>query len=98
MRKNKALDNFTLKARVFLEKLYDFVQLECTRQKINQKDFRFTRRQISTVTGLSVSQVGIHLDCLCKEGFAKKHSGRTGLTNVYELIYKGCGRTNINRE
>ncbi len=88
------LDDLSPQTRKFLESIYHFVMRQCRKQKIEQEDFRFTRRDLVNHTNLSPSQVGVYLKRLEKDEYIHRHKGRRGQKNVYELIYKGEGNKN----
>ena len=89
-----SLDDLSPQTRNLLEKIYDFVQKRSLEQNIEQEDFRFTRREISEYSNMSLTQVGFYFDLLERDEYLYKHKGRRGQRNVYELLYKGEGRKN----
>ena len=86
------LDDLSPQTRNVLEKIYDYVQKQCLKQKIEQEDFRFTRRAIADYTNISLTQIAFYFERLERDEYIFKHKGKRGQRNIYELLYKGEGR------
>ena len=65
------------------------VMERCQQQGIEQKDYRFSRRDIRAVTGWSDGQLKIHCSRLTELEYLLVHRGGRGQSLVYELLYDG---------
>ena len=87
-----ALDDMAPQTRTFLRALHDWGAEQCDRRGIDQADFRFTRREVRAVTGLSAERVHVHLERLVDLEYVVVHGGGTrGGRAFYELLYGGEG-------
>lgn len=61
----------------------------CQQQSIEQRDYRFSRRNIREATGWSDGQLKIHCTRLTELEYLLVHRGGRGQSLVYELLYDG---------
>jgi len=87
----KSIDELPPQTRRLLMELFQWVQSECKRLKIEQREFRFTRRMIRESLGWSQTALKKHLERLMEMEYVLTH--RSGSRRCeYELIYDGRGR------
>ena len=67
-------------------------QTYCKKQKVDQSDYRFTRKDIRNYTGWGNTQLKVHLHRLEELEYLLIHRGERGQSYVYELLYKGEGK------
>ncbi len=87
----KTLDELPPQTRNVLNQLYQWSQGECAAKKIEQSDFRFSRRDVRELTGWSEKQTRKHIDRLTAMEYLVVHRGGRGQSFVYELLYQGEG-------
>ncbi|MBY0573683.1 MAG: toprim domain-containing protein [Undibacterium sp.] len=87
----RTLDELPPQTRKLLITLHAWVKSESAQQSIEQKDFRFTRRQVRDLTGWGNTQLFIHMQRLAEMEYLYEHGGRRGQTQHYELAYSGEG-------
>jgi hypothetical protein len=87
----RTLDELPPQTRRLLNLIYDHTQEHCKTQAINQRDYRFSRREIREYTAWGNTQLSIHLKRLEALEYLIVHRGGRGQTFVYELAYKGKG-------
>ena len=68
------------------------VSAECKQQGIEQKDFRFSRREIREATCWGNTQLKVHLGRLEEIEYLLIHRGSRGQSYLYELLYDGDGQ------
>ena len=68
-----------------------WVKQQCDTDKVAQRDFRFSRRDIREATGWGNTQIRVHMDRLVDMEYAIVHRGGRGQTFTYELVYAGHG-------
>ena len=61
----------------------------CEKHEMEQKDYRFSRRDIREHTGWSDGQLKIHCNRLTDLEYLLVHRGGRGHSIVYELLYDG---------
>ena len=83
------LDELPPQTRKLLQLIQAAVQQECQTQKINQTDFRFSRKHIREITGWGNTQLKIHCKRLEDMEYLLVHRGGRGQSFEYELLY--CG-------
>jgi DNA primase catalytic core len=88
----RSLDELPPQTRRFLQLIYHMVKEGCESEDMPQKEYRFSRGQISRYTGWSLTQTRIHLQRLVDQEYLLIHRGRRGQSFVYELLYKGEGK------
>jgi len=88
----KTLDELPPQTRKLLTLITDLVGAECQQQGIEQKDFRFSRRQVRQCCGWSETQVRVHMQRLVTMEYLLTHRGGRGQSFEYELLYSGEGQ------
>jgi hypothetical protein len=83
----RALDEIPAHTRAVLAALDQMAAKACEEQHIERSAFRFTRRDALAVTGLSLSQLKVHLARLVELEHVLVHRGRRGELFQYELLY-----------
>jgi hypothetical protein len=68
------------------------VRESCERERIAQKDYRFTRKRVRDESGWGNTQLKVHLDRLSDMEYLIAHGGGRGRIIEYELIYDGEGQ------
>jgi DNA primase catalytic core len=89
----RSLDDIPPQTKRLLEMIYQIVKNESKRLAIEPSDYRFSRRQVCDLTHWSMTQVVVHLDRLVEQEYAIVHRGGRGQSFVYELVYRGEGRS-----
>ena len=87
----RTLDELPPQTRVLLQIIQDHVETACTAQKISQRDYRFTRREIREACGWGHTQLKVHLKRLEELEYLLPHLGRRGRSYIYELAWEGDG-------
>jgi DNA primase catalytic core len=87
----KSLDELPPQTRRLLQMVDAFVAAECGRQVVKRCDFRFSRRAARQATGLSDTQLRLHLARLVELEYLLVHRGMRGQSFEYELLYDGAG-------
>jgi hypothetical protein len=64
----------------------------CAKEAIARSDYRFTRRAVRERTGLSNTQLRVHLERLEELEYVLAHAGGRGQSVTYELVYDGQGK------
>ena len=85
----RTLDELPAQTRKLLKQLQNMVQAECKKQSVEQKDFRFSRREIREFTSWSDGQLKIHCTRLTELEYLLVHRGGRGQHIVYELLFDG---------
>jgi hypothetical protein len=88
----KTLDELPPQTRKLLTLISELVTDECKKQGIEQKDFRFSRRQVRQCSGWSETQVRVHMQRLVTMEYLLTHRGGRGQSFEYELLYSGEGQ------
>ena len=83
----RTLDELPAQTRTLLKLIQGMVQDECNLQSIEQKDFRFSRREIREFTGWTDNQLKVHCLRLTELEYLLIHSGHRGKSLQYELLY-----------
>jgi len=83
----RTLDELPAQTRKLLKQLQNMVQAECKKHSIEQKDFRFSRREIREFTGWTDNQLKVHCLRLTELEYLLIHSGHRGKSLQYELLY-----------
>ncbi|WP_293648102.1 CHC2 zinc finger domain-containing protein [Thiolapillus sp.] len=84
-----SLDELPPPTRQLLQHLHTLVANRIKAENLQQNEVRFTRRDIREISGLSNSQVSIHLDRLVELEYVYAHHGKNGQRYVYELVFDG---------
>jgi hypothetical protein len=85
----KTLDELPPQTRKLLKDIQLWVNECCKADSIEQRDFRFTRKQIRDVTQWSDGQLKIHCGRLEDMEYLLVHRGGRGQLLEYELLYNG---------
>ena len=85
----RCLDELPPQTRRVLGVICEQVASEAKVQGIDRSAVRLTRRQVREATGISDTQVRIHLERLVQLDHLLPHVGRRGQSFVYELIFDG---------
>ena len=85
----KSLDELPPQTRNLLEQIYQWVKAQCEQQKIDQSDFRFSRRDVRELSGWSDNQLKVHCLRLQELEYLLIHRGGRGQSFTYELLYDG---------
>ena len=87
----KTLDELPPQTRKVLMLIADLVKQSCEAQKIEQTDYRFSRRMVRQLCGWSETQVRVHMQRLVEMEYLLVHRGGRGQSFDYELLYHGEG-------
>ncbi|MDQ2070772.1 hypothetical protein [Natronospira bacteriovora] len=85
----RSLDELPPQTRQVLGVICAWVDEKMQAEKLERAEVRFTRRDIREASGLSNSQVALHLDRLVEYEYLALHHGRNGRRFVYELLFDG---------
>ena len=83
----RSLDELPPQTRKLLNLISDMVKQNCKKEKIEQSDYRFSRKQIRDTTGWGNTQIRIHCDRLMDMEYLLAHRGKRGSSFEYELLY-----------
>jgi len=86
----RTLDELPAQTRKLLKLIQRMVQGECKKQSTEQKDYRFSRREVREFTGWSDGQLKIHCTRLTELEYLLVHRGGRGQHLVYELLFDGA--------
>ena len=64
---------------------------ECSKQEIEPRDFRFTRREVRDFTAWGNTQLKVHMARLLEMEYLHLWKGSLGQSFIYQLLYKGEG-------
>jgi hypothetical protein len=87
----RTLDELPPQTRKLLSLVYDWVTQQCESEKIKQRDFRFSRRQVRDMSGWTDFQIKKHMTRLQEMEYLLAHRGGRGQSFEYELLYCGEG-------
>ncbi len=87
----RSLDELPPQTRRLLKLVDGYVNEQCTAQSIKRADFRFSRKPVRAATGLSDTQLRLHLERLVQMEYLLVHRGMRGQSFEYELLYDGAG-------
>ncbi len=85
----RTLDELPPQTRKLLQLLRQMISTHCEREGMQQKDYRFSRRDIRDYTGWSDGQLKIHCYRLTELEYLLVHRGGRGQSIEYELLYDG---------
>ncbi len=85
----RTLDELPPQTCTLLKHIKAMVTAACTQQGMEQRDYRFSRRDIREATGWSDGQLKIHCRRLTDLEYLLIHRGGRGQSIVYELLYDG---------
>jgi DNA primase len=88
----RSLDELPPQTRRLLLLIDELVRAECERQKIERREFRFSRRDVRAATGWGDTQLKVHLHRLEDLEYLLVHRGGRGQSFVYELLFESDGK------
>ena len=94
----RTLDELPAQTRKLLRLIQGMVREACRADSIEQKDYRFSRRDVREFTGWSDNQLKVHCQRLTELEYLLIHSGRRGKSLEYELLYdnaEGSGKAHL---
>ena len=83
----RTLDELPPQTRKLLSKVQTMVSDQCKAQSIEQRDYRFSRKEIREVTGWGNTQLKVHCRRLEDMEYLLIHRGGRGQSFEYELLY-----------
>ncbi len=92
----RSLDELPPQTRKLLNKVLRLVKKSCEDEKIDQSDYRFSRRDVREYSGWTDFQVKKHITRLQDMEYLLIHRGGRGQSFVYELLYQGEGNDGSN--
>ena len=87
----RSMDELPPQTRKLLVLIHEHVKQQCYREKCQQKDYRFSRKEIREVTGWGNTQLKLHLGRLEDMEYLLMRGGGRGRVIEYELQYNGEG-------
>ncbi len=90
----KTLDELPPQTRKLLKEIQTWVVQSCKVDGIEQRDFRFTRKQLRDVTGWGNTQLKVHVARLEDMEFLAMHSVPRSKAIAYELLFDGSADNN----
>ena len=87
----RSLDELPPQTRRLLKLIDEYATAECTRLNIKRADLRFSRKPVRAATGMSDTQLRLHLERLVQMEYLLVHRGMRGQSFEYELLYDGAG-------
>jgi DNA primase catalytic core len=85
----RSLDELPPQTRRVLARTVAMVEQECRMQQVQRAAYRFSRRSLREHTGLSDTQLRVHLERLVALEYLLVHRGMRGQSFVYELVFDG---------
>jgi hypothetical protein len=85
----RSLDELPPQTRRVLARVTEMVEEHCRAQQMPRAAHRFSRRTVREYTGLSDTQLRVHLDRLVELEYLLVHRGMRGQSFVYELLFDG---------
>ena len=85
----RSLDELPPQTRRVLARVVELVERECRAQQMPRAAYRFSRRAVREYTGLSDTQLRVHLERLTQLEYLLVHRGVRGQSFVYELLFDG---------
>jgi len=85
----RSLDELPPQTRRVLARVIEMVTAACATQQLPRAQYRFSRRQLREHTGLSDTQLRVHLERLTQLEYVLVHRGMRGQSFVYELLFDG---------
>jgi DNA primase len=89
----RSLDELPPQTRRVLARVMEMVRAQCATQQMVRAEYRFSRREARDYTGLSDTQLRVHLDRLVALEYLLVHRGMRGQSFVYELLFDGPDQT-----
>ena len=87
----RTLDELPPQTRRLLSLIHEHVSKQCLEQGMDQRDYRFSRREVREYSAWGNTQLKTHLKRLEELEYLILHRGGRGQTFVYELAYQGKG-------
>lgn len=87
----RSLDELPPQTRRLLKLIDQYVSGECENKNIARTELRFSRKAARDATGLSDTQLRLHLERLVQMEYLLVHRGQRGQSFEYELLYDGVG-------
>ena len=87
------LDELPPQTRKLLKEIQIWVKQCCKADGIDQRDFRFSRKQLRDITGWGNTQLKIHLARLEDMEFLLIHSVQRSKAFTYELLFDGSAES-----
>ena len=85
----RSLDELPPQTRRVLAGVVEMVDRTCAQQQMMRSAHRFSRRAVREYTGLSDTQLRVHLERLVELEYLLVHRGMRGQSFVYELLFDG---------
>lgn len=85
----RTLDELPAQTRKLLKLIQNLVSEECKKHSIDQKHFRFSRRDLREAVQWSDTALKVHMARLVELEYLLAHRGRGGRFD-YELLFDGC--------
>ena len=85
----RSLDELPPQTRRVLARVIEMVEARCATEQICRTQYRFSRREVREHTGLSDTQLRVHLERLTQLEYVLVHRGMRGQSFVYELVFDG---------
>jgi DNA primase len=90
----RSLDELPPQTRKLLDLISTLVKEACKKENMEQRDYRFSRKEIRDYTGWGNTQIRIHCDRLVDMEYLVVHRGKRGSSFVYELLYQAPNNPN----
>ncbi|MCP4935602.1 MAG: toprim domain-containing protein [bacterium] len=87
----RTLDELPPQTRRLLDHIHTMTREHCKAEQIEQKDYRFTRRDVRQSICWTDFQIKKHMNRLQDMEYVLIHRGGRGQSFVYELLYQGEG-------
>ena len=91
-----SLDELPPVTRRVLGEVVRLVQERMQAQKLPRTDIRFSRRDVRDASGMSDTQLRVHLERLVQLEYLLTHRGTRGQSFEYELLYDGDGQQAVH--
>jgi DNA primase catalytic core len=85
----RSLDELPPQTRRVLGLLVEMVEERCRAREVARAEYHFSRREVREYTGLSDTQLRVHLGRLVTLEYLLVHRGTRGQSFVYELLFDG---------
>jgi DNA primase len=85
----RSLDELPPQTRRVLARVIEMVTAASAAQQLPRAQYRFSRREVREYTGLSDTQLRVHLERLVSLEYLLVHRGMRGQSFVYELLFDG---------
>ena len=91
----RSLDELPPQTRRVLARVVEMVSAQCVAREVVRAEYRFSRREARDYTGLSDTQLRVHLDRLVELEYLLVHRGMRGQSFVYELLFDGPDQAQV---